>query len=64
MSENPQAFPNPHRADLTGMTLRDYFAAHLMQGICAGSPSMVWANKRLAEEAYDLADAMLKAREA
>jgi hypothetical protein len=43
--------------------LRDYFAAHLMQGICAGSPSMVWANKRLAEEAYDLADAMLKARE-
>jgi hypothetical protein len=35
-----------------------------MQGICAGSPSMVWANKRLAEEAYDLADAMMKAREA
>jgi hypothetical protein len=60
---NPPAFPNPHRADLTGMTLRDYFAAHFMQGICAGSPSMVWANKRLAEEAYDLADAMLKARE-
>ena len=50
--------------DITGgMTLRDYFAAHLMQGICAGSPSMVWANKRLAEEAYDLADAMMKARE-
>ena len=49
---------------MEGMTLRDYFAAHLMQGICAGSPSMVWANKRLAEEAYDLADAMLKAREA
>ena len=47
-----------------GMTLRDYFAAHLMQGICAGSPSMVWANKRLAEEVYALADAMLKAREA
>jgi hypothetical protein len=22
-----QAFPNPHRTDMTGMTLRDYFAA-------------------------------------
>jgi hypothetical protein len=67
---NPPAFPlHNHGAQtlglpVTGMTLRDYFAAHLMQGICAGSPSMVWANKRLAEEAYDLADAMLKAREA
>ena len=46
-----------------GMTLRDYFAAHAMQGICASGPSVEWSNDRLAAEAYDLADAMLKARE-
>jgi hypothetical protein len=47
-----------------GMTLRDYFAAKAMQGICASGPTNEWSNSRLAAEAYDLADAMLKAREA
>jgi hypothetical protein len=47
-----------------GMTLRDYMAAHAMQGICASKPSLEWSSDRLAAEAYDLADAMLKAREA
>jgi hypothetical protein len=46
-----------------GMTLRDYFAAKAMQGFCASPTGMEWANSRLAAEAYDLADAMLKARE-
>jgi hypothetical protein len=46
------------------MTLRDYFAAKAMQGICASGPSHEWSNSRLSAEAYDLADAMLKAREA
>ena len=46
-----------------GMTLRDYFAAKAMQGICASGPSRDWTSPRLAAEAYDLADAMLKARE-
>lgn len=46
-----------------GMTLRDYFAAKVMQGICASGPSMEWSSNRLAAEAYDLADAMMKARE-
>jgi hypothetical protein len=46
------------------MTLRDYFAAKAMQGICASGPTHEWSNNRLAAEAYDLADAMLKAREA
>jgi hypothetical protein len=46
-----------------GMTLRDYFAAKVMQGICASGPTHEWSNSRLAAEAYDLADAMLKARE-
>ena len=44
------------------MTLRDYFAAKAMQGICASGPTNEWSNSRLAAEAYDLADAMLKAR--
>jgi hypothetical protein len=47
-----------------GMTLRDYFAAKAIQGICASGPTHEWTNSRLAAEAYDLADAMLKAREA
>ena len=46
-----------------GMYLRDYFAAKTMQGICASGPSLEWSSDRLAAEAYDLADAMLKARE-
>ena len=47
-----------------GMTLRDYFAAKAMQGICASGPTSEWSNTRLATEAYEIADAMLKAREA
>ncbi len=61
---NPHAFPNPHRSDLTGMTLRDYFAAsfvksgHIFKSMSDGNtPELV------AEQAYALADAMLKARE-
>jgi hypothetical protein len=66
---NPPAFPianlwHNELKEYNGMTLRDYFAAKAMQGICASGPSMEWSNDRLAAEAYDLADAMLKAREA
>jgi uncharacterized protein CbrC (UPF0167 family) len=46
-----------------GMTLRDYFAAKVMQGICASDPVSAMTNERIAAESYDLADAMLKARE-
>jgi hypothetical protein len=48
-----------------GMTLRDYFAARAMQGMCANPESnpaigpYVWASA-----AYEVADAMQKAREA
>lgn len=48
-----------------GMTLRDYFAAKAMQGYCAALPERAtmdmpisWAN-----DAYEMADAMLEARE-
>lgn len=57
-----KAFPNPHRTDELGMTLRDYFAAKAVQGICASGPSEDWTNDQLAAEAYELADAMLKER--
>lgn len=47
-----------------GMSLRDYFAAKAMQGICASGPSSAWTDDRIADNAYRLAGAMLKAREA
>jgi hypothetical protein len=46
-----------------GMTMRDYFAAKAMQSF-ATTDRMLWSNERMAAEAYDVADAMLKAREA
>ena len=61
-------FPKPAFPNDTddGMSLRDYFAAKAMQGICAhsGGASPVWAenNSDIAEVSYELADAMLKAR--
>ena len=65
------AFPGLHPSKEchyqdAGMSLRDYFAAKAMQGICAhsGGASPVWAenNSDIAEVSYELADAMLKAR--
>ena len=56
---NPLAFPNPNRTDQTGMTLRDYFAAKAMLRTSVGS-----SYEQLAKNAYEIADAMLKAREA
>ena len=68
---NPPAFPIV--IDLgdgvkyqTGMTLRDYFAARALQNFRdqIGSQSdQEWFDK-VAEGAYRMADAMLKAREA
>jgi hypothetical protein len=68
---NPPAFPHtveykgsdyggivPHG----GMTLRDYFAAKAMQGICASDPYIAMTNDTIASDAYALADAMLKQR--
>lgn len=45
-----------------GLSLRDYFAAKVMQGLCAHT---VWGNKpydEVAEVAYKQADAMLLER--
>ena len=46
-----------------GMTLRDYFAAKAMQGRLA-NPDWLCSDDRTATEAYQIADAMLRAREA
>jgi hypothetical protein len=45
-----------------GMTLRDYFAAKAMQSIRETAPATTYKN--IARYAYELADAMLAAREA
>ena len=54
----------------SGMTLRDYFAAKAMQGLLSsigewttGIPNVEFSES-VAEDAYWIADAMLKAREA
>ena len=45
-----------------GMTLRDYFAAKAMQACIAKGAPLVF--DAVADKAYEMADAMLKAREA
>jgi hypothetical protein len=46
------------------MTLRDYFAAKAMQGMLACPVQPQSDADMYARDAYELADAMLKAREA
>ncbi|CAB4125686.1 hypothetical protein UFOVP54_201 [uncultured Caudovirales phage] len=65
-SNHIQAFPDKYE---TGMTLRDYFAAKAMNGICADGHTF-WDNSTLqgdpleiARLSYEIADAMLKQRE-
>ena len=69
---NPPAFPTGIITDgkgkiiggSNGMTLRDYFAAKAIEGATVSAASNVRFNHALiAEEAYLLANAMLKARE-
>ena len=47
-----------------GMTLRDYFAAKAMQSLILGLTGHDNEIPDTAEDAYEFADAMLKAREA
>jgi len=65
--DNQPAFPTSNWQKITpmangyneGMTLRDYFAAKAMLRTSVGS-----SYEQLAKNAYEIADAMLKAREA
>ena len=70
VNTNAPAFPvSPELCqDLTveeqrGMTLRDYFAAQVLVGICANQDNRAFRGaEQFANVAYQLADAMLKAR--
>lgn len=59
---NPPAFPSEKNNILnhTGMTLRDYFAAKAMQGLLASDVDA--PKNKFAENAYAMADAMIKER--
>lgn len=68
----PQPYVSPPDGD-RGMSLRDYFAAAALQGLCAGfsAQDRDWPRDDepegydvAAEHAYQMADAMLKARDA
>ena len=60
------AFPSPRDpktgSDDKGMSLKDYFAAHALQGMIA-EPSLKATPDEFAQKAYQIADAMLKARD-
>jgi hypothetical protein len=72
---NPNAFPialkdnnNPYHRDATGMSLRDYFAAKVLQGISSLDDKGTFntieeAFESQAKYCYKLADEMLKQRE-
>jgi hypothetical protein len=59
------AFPRGEIQTAPGMTLRDYFASSAMQGLLAGTvrSDTDWSFGALAETAYNMADAMLEAKE-
>jgi hypothetical protein len=64
---NP-AFPTNEGDNYDGMTLRDYFAAKAMQSAYfhfSGETAQTkhWTTEGVAESAYAMADAMLKARQ-
>jgi hypothetical protein len=64
-----KAFPTTYRNydenishDCTGMDLRDYFAAKALQGIVDSSVEAGLETTQIADAAYRIADAMIKAR--
>jgi len=60
MKMSQPAFPtNLNSNTVLGMTLRDYFAAAALCGFAAQFKDI----NQMAEDAYDAADAMIKARE-
>lgn len=58
------AFPHSRLgSDHDGMQLRDYFAAKAMQGFSAAPDMNGVPLNEVARQAYDVADAMLEARD-
>ncbi len=71
-SNGGPAFPvagSEHNYPIEGMTLRDFFAAKVLQGVMAsGTPMSIGTNHEeemldMARAFYSMADAMIKARE-
>ena len=61
--ETPDAFPSPGRFGWTcGMTLLDYYAGQALAGFCALPDRREISDSYIAQEAYRLADLMLKER--
>lgn len=60
INDGGPAFPVPYEFMGPGMSLRDYFAAKAMQGMLA-DPEVI-PNIGTATTAYEMADAMLRAR--
>jgi hypothetical protein len=67
-----KAFPATHPSEKyqfvdSGMDLRDYFAAKAMEGLLAADPKNAIGYEEtidaIVETAYDIANAMMKARE-
>ena len=56
--------PEGNNADHFGMTIRDYFAAAALKGQAHRFAHPHEYRELLAQDCYDIADAMLKAREA
>ena len=61
MTDTP-AFPNPHYNNVYGMTLRDYFAAKVLQAFESRKDLDVVPIIDIAKRSYAIADAMMKAR--
>jgi hypothetical protein len=62
----PHTIEHLHQPVTAGMTLRDYFAAKAMQALTlrlASKEGLIVFDDAVAESAYLMADAMLKARE-
>ena len=61
--KNPPAFPHSRLgSDCDGMSLRDYFAAKAMQGLCANCDFTNSSYDHIANVAYKQANAMINAR--
>lgn len=62
--ERERAYVAARAEAVGGMTLRDYFAAKAMQGATTGDGGLPDSSycQQIARRAYEMADAMLKAR--
>jgi hypothetical protein len=63
LADSCREYRNSNRSDANGMELRDYFAAKAMHASLSLDPANAASSGEHARWAYEMADAMLKARE-